>query len=130
MSLHKTLILLLFVLVLLVGCKQASTSFECSDEIGCVEISSGDPVKIGVLQSLSGDLGPQGSALLECIKLAQKHDYKTMASHRSGETTDDFIADLAVAVRADYIKAGSLSRGERVVKYNRLMEIEDIINQK
>ena len=67
---------------------------------------------------------------IECIKLAQKHGYKTMASHRSGETCDDFIADLAVAARTDYIKAGSLSRGERLAKYNRLMEIEaDLINK-
>ena len=62
---------------------------------------------------------------IECVKLAQKHNYKIMVSHRSGETCDDFIADLAVAVGADFIKAGSLSRGERVAKYNRLMEIED-----
>jgi len=67
---------------------------------------------------------------MECIKLAQAHNYKTMASHRSGETCDDFIADLAVAARTDYIKAGSLSRGERLAKYNRLMEIEeDLINK-
>ncbi|MDD5290821.1 MAG: phosphopyruvate hydratase [Patescibacteria group bacterium] len=62
---------------------------------------------------------------MECVKFAQKHNYNIMVSHRSGETSDDFIADLAVAVGADYIKAGSLSRGERVAKYNRLMEIED-----
>ncbi len=61
---------------------------------------------------------------IQCIKLAQKHKYKIMVSHRSGETSDDFIADLAVAVGADYIKSGSLSRGERLAKYNRLMEIE------
>jgi len=64
---------------------------------------------------------------VECIKLAQKHNYKVMASHRSGETCDDFIADLSVAVGADYIKSGSLSRGERLAKYNRLMEIEEDI---
>lgn len=64
---------------------------------------------------------------MECIKLAQKHKYKIMISHRSGETSDDFIADLAVAVGAEYIKSGSLSRSERLAKYNRLMEIEDII---
>lgn len=62
-----------------------------------------------------------------CIKLAQKHNYKIMVSHRSGETTDDFIADLAVACGADFIKAGSLSRGERLAKYNRLMAIEELI---
>ena len=64
---------------------------------------------------------------INCVKLARQHNYKIIVSHRSGETNDDFIADLAVAVRADYIKAGSLSRGERLAKYNRLMEIEDLL---
>lgn len=62
---------------------------------------------------------------IDCIKLAQKNKYKVAISHRSGETVDDFIADLAVASGADYLKAGSLSRSERVAKYNRLMEIWD-----
>ncbi len=65
------------------------------------------------------------SETVECIKLAQKHNLKTMASHRSGETCDTFIADLAVGTHIDYIKSGSLSRSERLAKYNRLMEIED-----
>jgi enolase len=65
------------------------------------------------------------SETIACVKLAKRHNYKIIVSHRSGETNDDFIADLAVAVGADYIKAGSLSRGERVAKYNRLMEIEE-----
>ena len=60
---------------------------------------------------------------VECIKLAQQHNYQIIVSHRSGETTDDFIVDLAVAVGAQYLKAGSLSRGERLAKYNRLMDI-------
>ncbi len=64
------------------------------------------------------------SETVDCIKLAQKHNYKIMVSHRSGETCDDFISDLSVAVGAELIKAGSLSRGERLAKYNRLMEIE------
>jgi len=64
------------------------------------------------------------SETIDCIKLAQQSGYKIMISHRSGETTDDFIADLAVAVGAEYIKSGSLARGERLAKYNRLMEIE------
>ncbi len=58
------------------------------------------------------------------IYLAKKNNYKVIISHRSGETADTFISDLAVAVNADYIKAGSMSRSERVEKYNRLMEIE------
>ena len=61
---------------------------------------------------------------IECVKTAQKASWKIIVSHRSGETCDDFIADLAVAVGADFLKAGSLSRGERLAKYNRLMEIE------
>jgi enolase len=59
------------------------------------------------------------------IYLAKKNNYKVIISHRSGETADTFIADLAVAVNADFIKTGSLSRSERVEKYNRLMEIEE-----
>lgn len=64
---------------------------------------------------------------IQCVKLAQANNYKIMVSHRSGETCDTFIADLAVAINADYIKSGSLSRGERLAKYNRLMKIETLI---
>ena len=64
---------------------------------------------------------------IECIKLAKKNKMKIVISHRSGETTDDFIADLAVGANADYIKSGSLSRGERICKYNRLLRIEEEI---
>ena len=68
------------------------------------------------------------SETVDCVKLAQKRKYQVIISHRSGETGDTFIADLAVAVNADYIKTGSLSRSERVEKYNRLMEIEQTIS--
>jgi enolase len=61
---------------------------------------------------------------MEAIMLAKRHGYKTSISHRSGETADTFIADLAVAVSSEFIKTGSLSRSERLEKYNRLMEIE------
>ena len=64
------------------------------------------------------------SETIDAIALAKKHHYKISVSHRSGETSDTFIADLAVAVNADFIKTGSLSRSERVEKYNRLMAIE------
>jgi enolase len=67
------------------------------------------------------------SETIDCVKLAQKHNYKVMVSHRSGDTCDDFIADLAVAISSDYIKSGSLSRSERLAKYNRLMEIEMLL---
>jgi enolase len=61
---------------------------------------------------------------LDTLRLAQKNGYATIISHRSGETNDSFIADLSVATHAGQIKCGSLSRGERVSKYNRLLEIE------
>ncbi|MFA6974058.1 MAG: phosphopyruvate hydratase [Parcubacteria group bacterium] len=64
---------------------------------------------------------------IDCIKLAKKNKMKIVISHRSGETTDDFIADLAVGTNADFIKSGSLSRGERICKYNRLLRIEEEI---
>ncbi len=66
---------------------------------------------------------------VRAIQLAQKNGYKVAVSHRSGETTDTTIADLAVAVNADFIKAGAPSRSERLVKYNRLMEIEEELNR-
>ena len=62
---------------------------------------------------------------MAAIALAQKHKYKIIISHRSGETADTTMADLAVAVNAEYIKSGAPSRSERLVKYNRLMEIEE-----
>lgn len=64
---------------------------------------------------------------IACMELAEKHDMKRMISHRSGETVDDFIADFAVGTHAEFIKSGSLSRGERIAKYNRLVEIEENI---
>ena len=61
----------------------------------------------------------------EAIKLARSFGWKIMVAHRSGETGDDFIADLAVGISADFIKAGAPARGERIAKYNRLLKIED-----
>jgi len=62
---------------------------------------------------------------VEAAKLAKSYGWKIMVSHRSGETNDDFIADLAVGIGADYIKSGAPARGERVAKYNRLLRIEE-----
>lgn len=64
------------------------------------------------------------SETVAAINLAHQNGYKTSISHRSGETSDTMIADLAVACGSEYIKTGSLSRSERVEKYNRLLEIE------
>ncbi len=62
--------------------------------------------------------------LIKVIQAAKEADLKIIISHRSGETNDDFVADFAVGVGADYIKFGAPSRGERVIKYNRLLKIE------
>ena len=61
---------------------------------------------------------------LEAIAMAQRHGYKAIVSHRSGDTEDTFIADLAVATNSGQIKTGSLSRSERIAKYTRLLKIE------
>ncbi len=68
------------------------------------------------------------SETIDAILLAQQFGYKISVSHRSGETADTTLADLAVAVNSDYIKTGSLSRSERLSKYNRLIEIEEEVN--
>ena len=62
---------------------------------------------------------------LDCIDLAKRNGYKTIISHRSGETEDTFIADLAVAVNSKQIKTGAPCRTDRVAKYNRLLNIEN-----
>ncbi len=68
------------------------------------------------------------SETFAAIRSAKKAGYKTIISHRSGDTPDDFIADLAAACCADFIKSGAPARGERIAKYNRLLEIEKEIN--
>ena len=65
------------------------------------------------------------SETLDVVNLAQKNNFKTIISHRSGDTEDTFIADLAVATKSSQIKTGSLARSERVAKYNRLLRIEE-----
>ena len=66
--------------------------------------------------------------MLETVVLAKKNNYVTILSHRSGETTDTFIAEAVVALNMPFIKDGSVTRGERVCKYNKLMEIEEELN--
>lgn len=64
------------------------------------------------------------SEFFRVIAIAKQHDIKINVSHRSGETNDSFIADLAVGVQSEYVKFGAPARGERVAKYNRLLQIE------
>ena len=64
---------------------------------------------------------------LDAVSLAQRAGFTCMISHRSGETDDTFIADLAVATNAGQIKTGAPARGERVAKYNQLLRIEELL---
>ncbi len=80
------------------------------------EVANSILVKVNQIGSLS--------ETLDTIRLAQTHGYTTVISHRSGETEDSIIADISVATNAGQIKTGSLSRSDRVAKYNRLLWIE------
>lgn len=62
---------------------------------------------------------------LNAIEMAHRHGYTTVTSHRSGETEDATIADIAVATNSGQIKTGSLSRSDRMAKYNQLLRIEE-----
>lgn len=83
-------------------------------------------IREGIANSILIKLNQIGTVTetLDCIDLAKRNGYTTVISHRSGETEDTTIADLAVATGTGQIKSGSVCRGERVAKYNRLLEIE------
>ena len=84
-------------------------------------------IDLGVANSILIKVNQIGtvSETLAAIDLAKRHGYTNVISHRSGETEDAFIADLAVAVNAGQIKTGSLSRTDRIAKYNQLLRIEE-----
>lgn len=84
-------------------------------------------IDLGVANSILIKVNQIGtvSETLAAIDLAKRHTYTNVISHRSGETEDTFIADLAVAVNAGQIKTGSLSRTDRICKYNQLLRIEE-----
>ena len=88
-------------------------------------------IEEGICNSILIKLNQIGtiSETLDTIELAKKHGYTTVISHRSGETEDTTIADLAVAVNAGQIKTGSASRTDRIAKYNQLLRIEDYLGQ-
>ncbi len=103
------------------------------DDLFCTNIKR---LKMGITQNLANaiiikvnQIGTL-SETMETVKLAQKNNYKIILSHRSAETCDDFIADLAAGVNAEYLKMGAPCRGERLAKYNRLLEIEELVNAK
>jgi len=85
----------------------------------------------GVANSILVKVNQIGSLTetLDTVALAQNHAYTAVISHRSGETEDATIADVAVATNAGQIKTGSLSRTDRVAKYNQLLRIEQILGK-
>ena len=86
-------------------------------------------IKLGCGNSILIKLNQIGSVseTLEAIKMAHKAGYTAISSHRSGETADTTIADLAVALNTCQIKTGAPSRSERVAKYNQLLRIEELL---
>jgi enolase len=84
-------------------------------------------IEMGVANSILVKLNQIGSLTetLECIEMAKRAGYTCVISHRSGETEDTTIADLAVATNAGQIKTGAPARSDRVAKYNRLLRIEE-----
>ncbi len=88
-------------------------------------------IREGVASAILVKLNQIGtlSETLETVRLAHRNAYRTVISHRSGETEDSYIADLAVAVNAGQIKTGSASRSDRLAKYNQLLRIEDALGE-
>jgi enolase len=84
-------------------------------------------IDLGVANSILIKVNQIGTLTetLDCIELAKSNGRTAVISHRSGETEDSFIADLAVATNAGQIKTGSLSRSDRIAKYNQLLRIEE-----
>jgi len=89
-------------------------------------------IKVGATNAILIKLNQIGtlSETLETIRMAQKANYGVVCSHRSGETEDAFLADLAVGTGAGQIKTGSLSRTDRICKYNQLLRIEEELGKK
>jgi enolase len=86
-------------------------------------------IKKGVANSILIKVNQIGSLTetISAVEMAQHNSYTSVMSHRSGETEDTFIADLAVALSTGQIKTGSLCRSERIAKYNQLMRIEEML---
>ena len=90
------------------------TSLQWASEKGC---ANSILIKVNQIGSLT--------ETLNAIEMAHRHGYTTVTSHRSGETEDATIADIAVATNSGQIKTGSLSRSDRMAKYNQLLRIEE-----
>lgn len=108
-------------------CEQEKRIMVCGDDLVVTNVKYLDAaIKLGLINSVIVKPNQIGTLTetLNFIKLAKKNKLATVISHRSGDTAEDsFISDLAVGVASDYIKAGAPARGERVAKYNRILDI-------
>ncbi|MBU2620902.1 MAG: phosphopyruvate hydratase, partial [Proteobacteria bacterium] len=88
-------------------------------------------IEEGIANSILIKLNQIGTVTetLDTIEMAKQAGYTTVISHRSGETEDSFIADLVVGINGGQIKSGSMSRSDRVAKYNQLMRIEEELGE-
>ncbi|MCB0285243.1 MAG: phosphopyruvate hydratase, partial [Calditrichaeota bacterium] len=88
-------------------------------------------IKSGVANSVLVKVNQIGTLTetFDCMQMAHRAGYSTVISHRSGETEDATIADIAVAVNAGQIKTGSASRSDRIAKYNQLLRIEEELGE-
>jgi enolase len=88
-------------------------------------------IKEGIANSILVKVNQIGSLTetINTVNLAHKNKYKSIMSHRSGETEDNIIADLAVALNTGQIKTGSASRSDRMAKYNQLLRIEEELGE-
>jgi len=101
---------------IIAGDDLTTTSAESIEKFGKAGAINGVIIKPNQIGSLT--------EALAAVRMARKHKIAVVASHRSGETDDDFIADFAWAIGADGLKLGAPARGERIAKYDRLLEIE------
>ena len=88
-------------------------------------------IKLGVANAILVKVNQIGtlSEAMDAVEMAQKSGYQAVISHRSGETEDTFISDIAVALNAGQIKTGAPCRSDRVAKYNRLLRIEEELGE-
>jgi enolase len=102
------------------------------DDLFCTNVDLlGKGIERGIANAILIKVNQIGtlSETLQCIELAKGHGYNSVISHRSGETEDTFIADLAVATGAGQIKTGSASRTDRTAKYNQLLRINEELDE-
>ena len=108
--------------VVIIGDDLTTTNIKMIKEAESKKAANGIIIKLNQIGTVS--------ETIEAVNLAKSYGWKIMVSHRSGETMDNFIADLAVGTGADFIKSGAYTKDVRIVKYDRLLEIESELNKK